>query len=85
MALAQAPQDAILRLDGVEVRRASNSIKDLIPGVQLDLKGAAPGTRIALGVTRPTASIEQAVGDFVSAYNELMKALNTATASASAR
>jgi flagellar hook-associated protein 2 len=80
MALAQAPQDAILRLDGVEVRRASNSIKDLIPGVQLDLKGAAPGTRIALGVTRPTASIEQAVGDFVSAYNELMKALNTATA-----
>jgi len=77
---AQAAQDAIVRLDGVEVKRASNSFKDLIPGVQIDLKGAAPGTRIALGISRPTASIEQAVSDFVEAYNELTKALAAATA-----
>jgi flagellar hook-associated protein 2 len=80
MIQAQASQDAIVRLDGVEVMRASNSFKDLIPGVQIDLKRAAPGTSISLGVTRPTAAIEQAVGDFVAAYNELMKALNAATA-----
>jgi flagellar hook-associated protein 2 len=80
MIQAQASQDAIVRLDGVEVMRTSNSFKDLIPGVQIDLKRAAPGTSISLGVTRPTAAIEQAVGDFVAAYNELMKALNAATA-----
>lgn len=80
MTQAQAAQDAILRLDGVEVKRSSNSFKDLIPGVQIDLKRAAPGTRIALGVTRPGAAIEQAVGDFVTAYNEISKALAAATA-----
>jgi flagellar hook-associated protein 2 len=71
MTEAQPAQDAIVRLDGVEVRRASNGFKDLIDGVQIDLKRASPGSTISLGVTRPTASIEQAVGDFVSAYNEL--------------
>ncbi|MDP8913763.1 MAG: flagellar hook protein, partial [Pseudomonadota bacterium] len=44
MTLAQAAQDAIVRLDGVEVRRASNGFKDLIDGVQIDLKRASPGS-----------------------------------------
>ena len=41
---AQEAQDAIVRLDGVEVTRAANSFSDLIPGVQIDLKSAKPGT-----------------------------------------
>lgn len=80
MTEAQAAQDAIVKLDGVEVRRASNSFKDLIPGVQFDLKKAAPGTIVNLGITRPTAAIEQAVNDFVAAYNELNTLLANATA-----
>jgi flagellar hook-associated protein 2 len=80
MTEAQAAQDAIVKLDGVEIRRASNSFKDLIEGVQFDLKKAAPGTIVNLGVTRPTAAIEQAIGDFVAAYNELNTLLANATA-----
>lgn len=38
MTVAQQAADAILRIDGVEVRRASNSFSDLVPGVQFDLK-----------------------------------------------
>lgn len=76
---AQVAQDAILRLDGVEVRRSSNVVSDLIPGVQLDLKRAVPGSTVSLGVTRPTAAISQGVGDFVAAYNELHAILATAT------
>ena len=71
MTAAQTAQDAILRLDGVEVRRGSNSFNDVITGVQMDLKRAAPGTLVSLGVTRPAAAIEQAMADFVDAYNEL--------------
>ena len=80
MTQAQAAQDAILRLDNVEVRRATNSFKDLIPGLQIDLKKAAPGTLVSLGVARPTAAIQQGVNDFVAAYNELMAMLAQATA-----
>jgi hypothetical protein len=51
----------------------------LIEGVQIDLKRAAPGSTVNLGLTRPTAAIEQSLTDFVTAYNEFTKALATQT------
>lgn len=80
MTTAQVAQDAIIRLDGVEVRRGLNSFTDVIPGVQIDLKKAAVGTTVTLGIARPTAAITQAVDDFVVAYNELHDLLAQATA-----
>jgi flagellar hook-associated protein 2 len=82
MTLAQASQDAVVKLDGVEVRRASNSFRDVIAGVQIDLKRAQPGTTVSLGLTRPSAAIEQTMADFVSAYNQLADLLAKATAPA---
>jgi flagellar hook-associated protein 2 len=79
MTQAQAAQDAVVRLDGVEVSRTTNSFSDLIPGVQIDLKKAAPGTIVSLGSSRPKAEIEQGIGDFVSAFNEVMKMIKEAT------
>lgn len=72
MTQAQAAQDAVVVVDGVEIRRATNSFGDLIDGVQIDLTRAAPGQTVSVGVSRPTAAIGQAVQDFVAAYNELM-------------
>jgi flagellar hook-associated protein 2 len=80
MTRVQQAQDAIVKLDGVEIKRSINSIGDLISGVTIDLKNAQPGTIVALGATRPTAAIKQAVGDFVAAYNELKAILDKATA-----
>lgn len=85
MTAAQVALDAIVRLDGVEVRRSTNSFGDLVAGVQIDLVRAAPGTIVSLGATRPSAAIKQAVSDFVGAYNELHAMLAEATAPASAK
>ena len=82
MTIAQPAQDAIVRLDGVEVKRATNSFNDVIPGVQIDLKSAKPGTIVSVGVVRPTAAITQGVQDFVSAYNELIGVIGDATKAA---
>src|SRR5205085_2531123 len=60
--------DALVKLDGVELSRATNSFSDVISGVQIELKTAKPGTPVSVGVTRPTAAISQGVQDFVSAY-----------------
>jgi flagellar hook-associated protein 2 len=79
MAQAQAAQDAIVRLDGITVNRGTNSFSDLIPGVQIDLKKAQPGALVSLGATRPKAEIEQGMGDFVSAFNELVQLMKEAT------
>lgn len=84
MSIAQAAQDAVVRLDGVEIRRASNSFKDVIEGVQIDLQRAVPGTTVSMGVSRPTASIEQALSDFVLAFNELATMLATSTSAGAA-
>ena len=79
MTQAQAAQDAILKVDGVQVKRGSNSIGDLVPGVQLDLKRADPTLTVSIGIERPTAAIKQTVADFVAAFNELESLLDDAT------
>jgi flagellar hook-associated protein 2 len=83
MTQAQAARDAVIRMDGVDITRASNSIDDVIDGVTLNLVSAQPGTTVTLGASRPTAAIGQAVSDFVAAFNELKSQIDTATASAS--
>jgi flagellar hook-associated protein 2 len=47
--------------------------------VNIELKKEGPGNVVSVGFTRPTAAIEQAVQDFVGAYNELAKMIATAT------
>lgn len=83
MTVAQAAQDAIIRMDGVDSAHASNTVSDLLPGVTLNLVSAQPGTTVSLGVTRPTDAITQAVNDYVSAYNTLLGEITTAIAPAS--
>jgi flagellar hook-associated protein 2 len=78
-ALSSTAADAIVAVDGVEVRRSTNSITDLVPGVRLDLQKVALGTKVTLGSTPSTDALKQAVNDFVTTYNELMKVVNTAT------
>ncbi|WBO22104.1 flagellar filament capping protein FliD [Sphingomonas abietis] len=75
----QAAQDASITVDGVTVSRASNSFSDVIPGVSMTL--VKTGT-INLSSTRPNDAITEAVNDFVSAYNQLLTEINTATAAA---
>lgn len=82
MTQAQGAQDAIIRMDGVDIARPSNTIDDVIDGVTLNLVTAQPGASVTLGATRPTDAITQAVSDFVAAYNELKTQIDTATASA---
>lgn len=84
MTLAQAAQDAIVVVDGVEVRRALNSFTNLIDGVKVDLKKAVPGTTVSITTSTPTDAIRQAVQDFVAVFNELKTSLDAATASPTA-
>lgn len=79
MTLAVAAQDAIIRKDGIDIPRASNTVDDVIDGVTLSLVAAKPGTTVNIGSSRPTTAITQAVTDFVDAYNELKTQISSAT------
>jgi flagellar hook-associated protein 2 len=77
--IGTAAADAIVAVDGVAVRRTSNSVADLIPGVRLDLVAASTGTAVKIGASPQTDNLRQAVNDVVNTYNELYAMLREAT------
>lgn len=74
--IGSVAQDAIVKLDGIELHRASNSISNLIDNVKLELTGAGATT---LGTSAPASAIGQAVNDFVTTYNQVLAVLKEQT------
>lgn len=63
-------QNASFKINGVPVSKASNSVTDVIQGVTLNLlKTTTSATTIS--VARDNAAIQNSVGNFVKAYNDL--------------
>lgn len=62
-------QNAKIKLDGFEMEVPDNLVTDLIPGVTLDLKQAAPGRSVRINVKEDTEAIAGKVKSFVDAYN----------------
>lgn len=68
-----AGSDALARVDGVVVQRASNTINDAIAGVTLSLQQAEVGTTTTLNLERDGDTIAGRLKDVATAYNELLK------------
>ncbi len=65
-----AASDAVLKIDGIEIRRTTNVITDAIAGLTLNLKGehgTNPPTKVTITANAETTS--KKVKDFVDAYN----------------
>lgn len=71
-------QDAEITMNGVTVYSESNSLDDVIPGMEIDLTAETTDT-LTITVTRDTDSIVAGVQAFVDAYNDLASfySLNT--------
>ncbi|WP_029009301.1 flagellar filament capping protein FliD [Azospirillum halopraeferens] len=65
-----AAQNAVIRIDGVEVTRSTNTITDALEGITIDLYAATPGETITVEVSEDLASIKAAITGFVDAYND---------------
>ncbi len=64
-------QNAKIKVDGFEVTSASNNISQAIPGVSLALK-AKSEKAFTITVQDDTEALGKKVGDFVSAYNDVI-------------
>lgn len=75
-------QDAKLTIDGLEVTSKSNTVKDAISGITLDLVAksadAATTTKVTVGANND--GLKSSVQQFVDAYNTMVKAVNALTA-----
>ncbi len=73
-------KNAALKVDGLTVSKASNTITDVVPGVTLNLlTTTAADTPITLTTTRDTSAVETSAQSFVDAYNALAKNLKGLT------
>lgn len=73
----QQGKDAIVRVDGQQFTRSTNSIADAIPGTTINLLTAEPGTTIDVGIDRDVAGGQAAVQKFVDAYNAVRSFYDT--------
>lgn len=62
-------QNAKIKMDGFEMEMPDNVVKDLLPGVTLDLKQAAPGREVRVSIKENLEVISGKIKSFVDAYN----------------
>ncbi|MDR1277191.1 MAG: flagellar filament capping protein FliD [Treponema sp.] len=76
-AVSQA-QDAVVSMEGIEIKRPSNSIDDLIPGVTLTVRGISERP-VTLGIQPDREGVKNAIISLVGNYNRLMAEINVLT------
>lgn len=69
-------QDAEVEFNGVTIKRANNSIDDLIPGVKIKLNELG---KTSATITQKTSNVAEQVEKFVEKYNEFLANLQTVT------
>lgn len=74
--------DAELEYNGITIRRTSNTVDDLIPGVTLQLRSTSE-TPVEVTVTPDRESAKTAIIEFVGHYNALVRDLNILTRTSS--
>lgn len=65
--------DAKVKLDGFEIEAPENKIKELIPGLTIDLKKAKPGEEFTINITEDIDAIGVKVSDLVTKLNAVLK------------
>ncbi|MDR1238648.1 MAG: flagellar filament capping protein FliD [Treponema sp.] len=71
-------QDAIITMEGIEIRRPVNNIDDLIPGVTLTVKGVSDRP-VTLGIQPDREGVKDAIISLAGNYNRLMAEINVLT------
>ena len=69
--------NASLTVDGIQVSSATNTVTGAVPGLTLNLIGAAPGVDVSLGIAPDASQATSAINQFVSDYNTLISDLTT--------
>lgn len=66
-----------VKMDGFEFEIGDNTVKDLIPGVVLDLKQAHPGKSVNISVKEDREVVSTKIGDFVKNMNDALSFLQS--------
>ncbi len=65
-------KNGVIKVDGMDIQITDTTLNDLIPGVSLDLKSAAPGRSINLTVQEDIEVVRGKIKDFIDATNKVL-------------
>ena len=65
--------DAKVKLDGFEIEAPENKLKELIPGLTIDLKKAKPGEEFTIKISEDVEAVGAKVGDLIGKLNAVLK------------
>jgi flagellar hook-associated protein 2 len=68
--------DLKLKFEDVDVQRPDNAFKDLLEGVELTAKKAAPGTKVSVEIKHDADKTMTSISEFVGKYNALANHIN---------
>ena len=75
----QQGKDAKVQLNGLTVYRETNNIDDVITGLEFTLNKASPGEKFTFTVSEDKNTGEQAIRDFIEAYNTFFETAKSLT------
>ena len=75
----QQGSDAHIRVNGLDIYRQSNQLNDVITGFDFTLNKASVGEKLSFTIEADTNIAQQAVRDFVEAYNSLYQTARNLT------
>lgn len=61
--------DAVMRVNGLQVTRSTNTITDVIDGVEFDIFNSSTTEEVSINISADRSLAESAIRDFVEAYN----------------
>jgi flagellar hook-associated protein 2 len=79
MSQLQAPLNALINIDGIDVVKASNTVSDAVEGITINLLTTSNSQAVNLAVASDQAKIKESVTAFVDAYNKLNDTLRNLT------
>jgi flagellar hook-associated protein 2 len=65
--------NAKVKLDGFEIEAPENKLKDIIPGLTIDLKKAKPGEEFSIKISEDIDAVGVKVSDLVTKLNAVLK------------
>jgi flagellar hook-associated protein 2 len=75
----QYSQDAKARINGLDVTSTTNTLKDNLPGVTINLLAETTTTPVTMSISEDVTLAVKNVNEFVEAYNKLNKSLSEMT------
>lgn len=71
------PQDAVLMLDGIEIRSDANTISDAVDGITLELHDITDRVPVQISTAFDRQAINESVNQFVETYNQMIGTIET--------